>query len=308
MWDAAEFATLVSGGVITEPYGVMRRITESDSDWTIRIPDRAIRGTIRDAVSGAPVAGVIVTIESTGNETHYSRFVESDARGTYAVFGAPDGEHSLTVKAKEFCVSDPVVVHMAESDASRTIDFALVRGVNIDVSVVDSAGAPVAGAIVVDDVTPDGKRPKRLLMTQHDGSVRVPLATGTRKVIYVLPQNGSIASTILFAPRGENRDVRVVIPDGASALRIRALLVSGAPVSGLQPRLRLNGESIPEAVLRLYLSRLGVSAVTDAAGEVVLPRIPRGIYDLTLDREGGEWTRVAVSGGETIVVQRFAAK
>lgn len=307
MWDAAEFATLVTGGVLTEPFGAMKRISESDSDWTIKIPDRAIRGTIRDASNGAPIAGAAINIESTGSETHFNRVVESDANGVYAIYGATDGDHALTVKAKEYCIIDPIVVHLGESDASRTVDFALMRGINLDVAVVDGAGAPVANAVVVDDVTSDGTHPRRLLLTERNGHVRVPLASGTQKMIYVLPRNGSLASALLAAPRGEAHEVKIVIPDGSSALRLRALLASGVPLPGLVPRIRLNGEPIPEAVLRLYAQSAGISMATDAAGEVVLPRLPAGMYELSLDKRGNEWTRVAVAGGETVIVQRFSS-
>ena len=46
---------------------------------------------------------------------------------------------------------------------------------------------------------------------------------------------------------------------------------------------------------------------TDANGEVTLPRIPAGVYELTLDKRGDEWTRVAVGDGETTIVQHFAS-
>jgi hypothetical protein len=307
MWDAAEFATLVTGGALTEPFGVMKRISESDSDWTIRIPDRAIRGTIRDAGSGAPVAGAVLNIESVGNETHFNRIAESDAHGVYAINGATDGDHTIVVKAKEFCLTDPVVVHLGENDDGRTVDFALVRGINVEVFVVDPAGVPLGGAIVVDDVTPDGRRSRRLLTTQRDGRVRVPLAAGTQKMIYVLPQNGSLASALLSTPHGESHEVKVVVPNGTSALRIRALLTTGEPLTGLEPHIRLNGELIPEAVFRLFAQKLGFSLATDATGELLLPRIPAGMYELTLDKRGVNWTRVAVGDGETTVVQQFAS-
>jgi hypothetical protein len=307
MWDAAEFATLVTGGVVTEPFGMMKRIDEADSNWTIRIPDRAIRGIIRDASSGAPVAGAVINIESVGSETHFARIAESDAHGLYAINGATDGDHTLTVKAEDFCVSDPVSVHLSESDDSRTVDFALVRGINIDLAVVDRAGGPLAEAMIVDDVTPDGMNSRRLLVTARDGRVRVPLAEGTQKIIYVLPASGSMAWAALAAPRGESRELRVVVPDGASILHVRALLDSGAPISGLEPRIRLNGQTIPTAVLRLYARRLGIALTTDANGEVTLPRIPAGLYELTLDKRGDDWTRVAVGEGETTIVQRLAS-
>jgi hypothetical protein len=303
MWDIADFAALVTDGALTEPFGVMKRISESDSAWTIRIPDRAIRGTIRDARSGTPVAGAVINIESVGSETHFARIVESDGHGLYAINGATDGDHTLIVKAKDFCVSDPVEVHLAESDDSRTVDFALVPGVNIDLTVVDRAGAAVAEAMIVDDVTPDGMNSRRLLVTDRAGRVRVPVASGSQKKIYALPPNGSLASILLDSRSG---DLKMVVPDGGSTLHIRALLDSGAPISGLEPRIRINGEPIPPAVLRIYARRRGVALMTDASGEITIPRMPAGMYELTLDKRGNDWTRVALGDGETTVVQRFA--
>jgi len=201
-------------------------------------------------------------------------------------------------------VSDPITVRLADSDSSRTLDFALVRGTNVDVAVVDAAGAPVANAIVVDGVTDDGRQPRRLLTTQRDGHVRIPLANGTQKMVYVLPRDGSIASFLLRDPH----EVKLVVPAGASALRLRALLQSGEPLSGLEPRIRLNGELIPDAVLRLYAQHLGIQLATDAAGELLLPKMPAGLYELTLDKRGNEWARVAAGNGETTVIQRFGAR
>jgi hypothetical protein len=307
MWDAAEFATLITGGVLTEPFGMMKRVSESDSDWSIRIPDRAIRGTVRDSASGTPIAGATIVIESVGTETHFNRRVESDAHGAYAISGATDGDHTLTVKAADYCVSDPISVHLGEGDGSRTLDFTLSRGVSIELAVADASGAPLSGAAVVDDVTPDGARTRRILMTERDGRVRVPLPAGARKMIYVIPRNGSIAVELLSEPHGEPHEIRVVVPAGDCAIRLRALLDSGQPLTGLVPRVRLNGVAIPDAVMRLYAQLSGISLTTDAAGEVVLPRIPAGLYELTLDKRGNDWTRIALASGETTVVQRFTS-
>jgi len=189
----------------------------------------------------------------------------------------------------------------------RSVDFALARGINIDVNVVDVTGAPVGGAIVVDGVTGDGRQSRRLLTTGPDGHVNVPLAAGTQKMIYILPRTGSIASAHLAASRGEARDVKIVVPAGNSALRLRALLTSGQPISGLEPKIRFNGEVIPESVLRLYAQTAGSSLATDAGGELLLPRIPAGMYELTLDKRGNDWTRVVLGDGETTIVQRFAS-
>jgi len=134
--------------------------------------------------------------------------------------------------------------------------------------------------------------------------VEVPVASGSQKKIYALPPGGSLASLLLDARSG---DIKLVVPDGGSALHIRALLDSGAPISGLEPRIRINGEPIPPAVLRIYARRRGIALMTDASGELTIPRLPAGMYELTLDKRGNDWTRVVLGDGETTIVQRFAS-
>jgi len=56
-------------------------------------------------------------------------------------------------------------------------------------------------------------------------------------------------------------------------------------------------------VLRSLASLRGVTLATDAAGNLSLPSLPPGPYEVAL--LPGHWTRVDLVPGETILAQEF---
>ena len=102
-----------------------------------------------------------------------------------------------------------------------------------------------------------------------------------------------------------------VVASPVASLHVRTELESGQPLRGLWPRLRFNGQFLPEAVLRLYASQLGVPLETSKAGDLLLPRHPAGRYELQMDGpgfdHGNQWTPVTLADGEVRIVQHFSS-
>ncbi|HEX5479998.1 MAG TPA: carboxypeptidase regulatory-like domain-containing protein [Dehalococcoidia bacterium] len=116
-------------------------------------------GTLAGTVTanGKPVAGAFVTAQMTGccGSVFLSGTTSGD--GTYAIHGVPHGDYIVTVQAAGYAweyydntpvQADATPVTVAAGGTTSGIDFDLTAGSGIEGTVRDSAGNPVAGAIV----------------------------------------------------------------------------------------------------------------------------------------------------------------
>lgn len=100
---------------------------------------RALRGTVRDAETEAPIAGARVGTSWTLRET-----VLTDAEGRYEFpgWGLEGGSEELGAAAEGYAR------HRSWVGPGDVLDFALVRGCDLRGRVVGADGAPVAGALL----------------------------------------------------------------------------------------------------------------------------------------------------------------
>jgi hypothetical protein len=307
LWAPEDYGVMVESGELAQPYLIMERARPADAHWRLRIPSRKIAGRVFDAESGKPVFPVTLMVESESGETRTNRAIETREDGTFEVPGAGDGHYVLSATASDYLPGERVELQAREGDGDLHVDLPLLRGVQVRVTVVDGQGAPVAGATVVTDFAPNGAV-SAMRRTDAEGVVNVAVAERGRKTIYVLPPTASFA--VAYINGGQAGGVRVVVPEGVATLHVRARSPENDPIAGVGLLLRHAGAELPPSVLGSLALQRQSRLSTDAAGELRLPALPAGAYEIAWTQQGravpGAWTRVELGVGETLVTQTFS--
>lgn len=303
LWSDGDYSVVVQSGRLAQPYGEMRHASASDSHWSLDIPSRRIHGRVIDAERSGPVANATIAITSNARETRWSRTVVAEPDGSFDISGIAEGEYTLVPKAPGFLIAEPAELRVGKADGDLRLDLPLMRGSDVRIVVLDGRGAPVAGATVVCDLTPDGTNATRLHRTGENGVVVVSLPKRTMKNVYIVPERGSLAIARVSADASE---VRVVVPDAVAKLTLKARTTAGEPLPGLRYALRYAGEPVPPFVLRTMAMMRSFPIATDATGTASIPLLPAGRYDVSLG--DAAWAAVDAAAGETAITQTFAQR
>jgi protocatechuate 3,4-dioxygenase beta subunit len=112
-------------------------------------PGAALRGTVTDATSGAPLAGITVEVRDAGSEVH---FATTDQQGRYSVEALPSGAYRVEFRDGQGGPASPAplrrTVTLSAPSAQAGFDAALARGGAISGRVTTPNGTPVPGASV----------------------------------------------------------------------------------------------------------------------------------------------------------------
>lgn len=311
LWAPDSFAVLVKSKEFPEPYGEMRRASVTDNDWQITVPSRRITGRVLDDETGKPIAGAIISVQSTTNNgTRWSRSIHVREDGTFNLSGVAEGRYALVARHPSYVAADPHEIDIDRMMSDQEIELRLARGVEVRVAVSDVEGKPVPEALVLHSAAPDGERMGRAL-TDIQGIAAVPVGAKATKTVFVLPRSGSFTYGNVSADKAET-GVPLRVPEGGSSLTVVALSASGdAPLAGLRIALRYNGQFLPRAVLMALASIRGTAAVTNAEGRMSLPRLPAGQYDFALLPPASSspvptsWQSIVLGPGETIVTPKL---
>jgi hypothetical protein len=303
---------LAASGIPSEEFVISPKLGQNPSKWDIRIERRLISGRVFDADTKGPVreAEMDLITEIDGGGRFYQNLTLSPD-GSFEILASKPGLYTLKVTSPAHAPWSSTI-NVAAEDKSRSVEIALERGVEQPVEIVTPAGAPVAAFMVLEGVQSDRINPK-VMMRGSNGRFTVRGEAGENRLIYVIPREGSFAIVRLQMPGRDvtAKPVQVVIPQGTSSLRVRAVDPDKKPVvAGIL--VRYNGEFLPGAIAR-FISNVWFG--TPASGEVLIPRLPAGAYELwalSSDAEeeqmiasGGTLrppTRVGLSGGEQTVV------
>jgi hypothetical protein len=184
---------------------------------------RTVGGEVRDA-SGGAIAGA--SISTAGFE-----LATTDAAGRYDVCAGDDAE-ALVARADGYAAAERQIHHGA-----ATIDFELVPEATVIARVVDSAGAPVAGAVVratpAIDASDDGQVPASGV-TDAGGRVELrALAPSTYDVVATAAEQ--ISPVVPHDPvPGAAAEIELVL---AAAATVRGRITeANAPVAALRVR------------------------------------------------------------------------
>jgi hypothetical protein len=151
-YSMADVATRAS---IPRLLSLRSRLGLFSAEFTLSAPPtRPVVGTVRDAATGEPVAGVSVGVSSAGTFWIRGRVrAETDAKGHYELRGMPEREECvLDVRPNDsqpYLMQDFEIEPKQAGQGPLTVDVELRRGVWIRGRVTDSlTGKPVAGAFV----------------------------------------------------------------------------------------------------------------------------------------------------------------
>ena len=208
------------------------------------------RGVVR--AYGKPVAGAVVVWTADGAE----QISRTSADGVYQ---APDPGTSPAV----VLVIHPDFAPLEEPVAGKgsTLDRELTRGSAVTGSVVDGAGRPVPGAVVVLDGDPPAGR------TDARGEFSIPHARAEWS--YVTARTESLV--------------------GTAARKAGAVVITARPGRSVSGTVREEKTGLPvdgATVVATNSQGLSVSADSDARGQYLLRGLPPGRYRIYAGRDG----------------------
>lgn len=288
LWQSGNFDAAVRSPALATPWIdtiAVRAAPAIHRDF--RLPNRRVIGHFADAATGAPIAGATVWLAQAVGDGHRNFRTTTDAEGRFDLAAVAAGSYTVEASASRYLDGQPLPFTLAEEDRLREIDVRLQAGVATPVVVVGSDGAAVPGAEVI-AVTEGARRSSSV--TDAEGSAVVALPAGEASTIYAFPREGSFAvAHVGAADAGARR--RMIVPQGASSLRIVAQTTEGLPLADVAMLVRFDGTLIPPAVGRALQVRTGPD------GEAMLRRIPPGSYELWPYQTAEEAEAVVASGG-----------
>lgn len=239
-------------------------------------PTASISGWVLDA-EGQGVTGALVSVEPAQASARKSKnpIVPNSDPGLHAITGeggrfslqaATPGRLSLAVRAGGFLNSRLSDLELSPGETLDGLEITLQRGAEISGVVRDLTGQPVANVLVTVEPT---------AFTRTTGEGRFEL-TGLEP---------GLRSVVAKDDGGRRAEQEVAVSAGNTELEL--ILEGGTEVAG---RVRTpTGEPVPAADVTLLdpsSQRPSLAAETDAAGRFVLAAVPRGTYQILVQREG----------------------
>jgi RNA polymerase sigma-70 factor (ECF subfamily) len=255
---------------------------------------------------GKPVSGAEVQYMPTSPQAVAAK---SDADGAYVLEGLPPGDGfvgAISLQTKTWSATKPV--HLAAGE-EQTHDVDLDLAGEVQGTVVDESGKPVAGAYVRMDDTDHTDHCEAI--TGSGGDFDCPMLAGGEYIATVAP---SASTGQAFAPAVGDKFGTITVPkDGVvtgvtlaiknERLAIRGTVVddTGAPVPDVHV----------EAIGHGFIVTMGfASAMSDASGNFEVTNLARGTYNLHAHAANGAETEVlgiATSDPVTIKLPRPGA-
>jgi 5-hydroxyisourate hydrolase-like protein (transthyretin family) len=262
----------------------------SSTQLDLDVTGAVLRGLVRDAAGGKPLAGVAVSLwrEEAAGKTPAASFT-TDATGAFRAEELREGRYRvLTSKAgygQE--VQEIELPHGGEAD----VQLELSAADGLGLQVVDGRdGRPLDAIVVVRDAA------KHIVANQHagvqeDGSVTLALAPGA----YVLSTSASGYGTATLPVSAPGRGLRVPLLPGGTLV-----IDSGRDLRGKVRLVRPDGEDY----IRCWCN--GIADITVRGRHTSVPNITAGAYTLEMtdefDKPAGTQP-VAIKEGETTTVR-----
>ncbi|MGE0193397.1 MAG: carboxypeptidase regulatory-like domain-containing protein [Planctomycetota bacterium] len=263
---------------------------KSPDDVTLRLRDLVeVEGRVVDT-NGRGVVASLTPNGLSGSSGWRGERVESDGEGRFVVY-APAGPLHLSVRLGSQVV---LASRGHEVPSAKPLEIVVpLLDAELDVTVVDPGGSPVAGAVV--QVT-----------TRDAWSVTLLAETGVEGSARFLAPTGAVASVGVEAPPWLRHDERTPLAEwaplalsAAQPAKLRVTLQAGGVVHGVV-RAGAGGAGLDGATVRLMLAqgaqnRMGwmlLEGVSDAAGRYRIEGVPLGRHLLYATH--AEWFHAAV--------------
>lgn len=278
LWRRGEFDVAVSvdgsdptsAGTLVIPEGPAPNID-------FHVPDQRVTGRVLTA-AGTPAADVLITLESEGPPRRVIRG-RTDAQGAFSYVAVPSGAQIVRVLGVDGYLR-PAPVKFELDGTHRDVVITLGKGTRRTVEVIDTHGAPVAGARVL---CVANNEIRASALTSAKGVVELDTPPDGESQLYVIPREGSFLVQRVAADA-----IRVRIPAAGAAIDLVAKTIEGTAVPEVAFMMRFNGEVVPVDVVREMQAHQGASLTTDDAGLARLPNVPPGFYEFWPFRTNAE--------------------
>ena len=310
LWQRGQYTYEIRAPGLSTPFHDVADLTGTGS-LVFDVPDARIRGVVRQANGGAPVAGASVVLESKSMTR-----TATDAEGRFELTGIKDGRYLVRVVSPSHLDPEPVAVQIDAANRERELTFDLDRGRTVSVDVVDAQGAPVVDAIVF---VAAGARVYSRTRTDGEGRTRAAAPADGDATLFIVPRTDSFA--VHRVAKSDRGPLRVPLSSQSSSLHIRARTSTGAEMPAFSLLLRYNGALVPPEIADALASRQGLILAKGPETDVRLERIPAGRYELWPYRTSEEAEailsiaddlsapiQIDVRTGENRVAVEFAAR
>ncbi len=318
LWQPGEYSCEVRGPALTTPFHDVVDLTAT-KPLAIDIPDGRIRGVVRQAIDGAPVARASVLLESES----MTRML-TDAEGRFDFTGVKDGRYTVSVVSPMHLDPEPIPVQIGGqiggqingTNRQRELAFELDRGRTLPVIVADAQKTPVPDAIVF---VVAGTKVCSRTFTDGDGRTNIAAPADEHATLFVVPRAGSFGAH--GVTKSDSGPLRVYLPPASSSLLIRTRTSTGAEMPPFSLLMRFNGAIVPPEIADALASTQGLDLAKGAGTDVRLEKIPSGSYEFWPYRSSEEAEailstadvvaapiQVDVRTGENSVAVQFAAR
>ena len=318
LWQRGVFVAKVHSPALPTSFSDTVELAEGKPGVVqIAIPDGRITGVVRDARSGAPVSGAVVTLQTTLANTEQNVRLTTGPEGTFDFAGIKDGRQTVRVYPPRHLEPDPVTFTIDDAQRLRELDIRLDAGREIAVVVIDRQNDPVADAMVF--AVTSGQLRSRTT-TDEDGRASIAAPADEAVTLFVAGKEGPFG--MLRVPREQAKGrLPVYLPRSTSSLRIRARTTTGETMPPFSLLMRYDGELVPLEVAEELSAVQGLQLMTGSDSEAHLQNIPSGSYEFWPYRTEPEAQSITASAdallapiqvnvrvGENKIVVKFAGK
>jgi uncharacterized GH25 family protein len=251
-------------GQLADPLPVAAAARLSDLVLPLE-PGARLRGMVRDG-DGRPLPGVRVSVGLKVMPPSWAH-TTTDGGGHFQLTGLLPGRGWLVAYAPGFLTREQPELEIPPGAPALTLDLTLERGALLEGRVLDAAGAPVAGAVVM--AIDDRNTMRGNARSGPDGAFRIAnLVSGRLNIHVVHAQRGdTVDGQVQLAPNGRAAlDLQLQRPASASG---RVDWQDGAPAAG-----------VIVSATRLDGSLMRKSAKTDTGGRFQLAQLAPGHWML----------------------------
>jgi hypothetical protein len=282
VWQQGTYVATVTQRPLIPFWRETERIDGDKNRWSISVPNRRLLGRVMDESSGQPIrdARIEVTMKNDDGSTNVR--LRSGEDGRFELGAFPTGSYMLAVSKSGYQSWQTSWITVDETATDQTSQVRLKAAGNRPVVVTNAFGAPVSAAVYVS--TPNGTH--LVGATDEDGRFLLPVSPEDYGMVFVLPRSGSIGVARFNSLAQGADDILVRVPDGNASLEIVCETTSGAALTGVSVRIRIDGVQLPIPVWEGMINYQGLPMFSDGQGRLLLTHLPPGRYEIwPLDRQ-----------------------
>jgi Carboxypeptidase regulatory-like domain len=289
-WAAADQVFLTTldgerGGTLPFAETVALREGEDDVPHDIQLPGGEIRGSVRDAETGAPISGANVRFSSSSTPEETSEYVlhfeygdMSDREGRFSLRNLPP--NPIDVEVSHDGYSPRKLPAIEPTPEGAELDVRLEKGLRLVGTVRDETGSPVAGATVAMDPDPESYFFTRTTTSTAAGEFQFESLAAGEHLLAVLKCGATLVLRPVTLPpaspeAAEHReDFRLEPELPPIAVHVEDDL--GAPIPNMTLQWAVGGIPIPFSDFDRAARGCGRASAPDAEGNLSLRGLPRG--------------------------------